>query len=261
MARMRELELNLQDSAHAGEPERLFGSQNSELVVLRSNPRFPLLVDPQQKEAAEYFGVLRTRLLSAHAKSGIGSVLFSSSQKEEGKSFTCLNLAISLAQLEKERILLVDADLRSRGISRLLGLPEDTGLVDFLQERAPFQSCIRATTLSHLYVAPAGNVSTESLPAILEGPRWPDFLQKAKQEFGLILVDSVPVSAPIADLELLSAACDAVLLVVHLRKTAREALDKTAQQLKDKLLGVVVNNADLRLSSEYYSDYDGKKGK
>jgi capsular exopolysaccharide synthesis family protein len=261
MSLIRELGLNAQIAANAEDQERISSSQNGEPVVLRAHPVYPLLVDPKQKEAAEHFGVLRTRLLNARAKSGICSVLISSPQKEEGKSFTCLNLAISLAQLEKDRILLVDADLRIRGVSELLGLRENTGLFEFLQDRASFESCIRATTLPHLHVAPAGNVSVESLPTLLEGPRWPDFLQKAKQKYGMIIVDSVPASAPIADFELLLAACDAVLLIVHLHKTTREALDVTTQQLNGKLLGVIVNNARLRVSSDYYSYYGSKNSK
>jgi capsular exopolysaccharide synthesis family protein len=259
MGLIRELGLEPQMSAKADDQESVFVAQNSELVVLRTDPVYPLLIDPTQKEAAEHFGVLRTRLLNARAKSGTRSVLISSPQKQEGKSFTCLNLAISLAQLEKGRVLLIDGDLRIRGISGLLGLRGSTGLADFLQGRTSFESCIRATTLPHLFVVPAGNVAEESLPALLEGSRWPEFVRKAEQEFGMVIVDSVPASAPIADFELLLAACDAALLIVHLRKTTREALDITVQQLNDKLLGVIVNNAGPRVSSDYYSYYGSKK--
>jgi capsular exopolysaccharide synthesis family protein len=239
--------------------EQLSYSPNEIPVVLRSSPTCPLLVDPEQRAAAEHFGVLRARLLNARAKSGICSIVIASPQKQDGKSLTSANLAISLAQLHKERILLIDGDLRLSGITRLLGLQQRTGLSDFLQSQAPFEDCIKPTTLTDLYVAPAGNVSEESLPAILEGARWQEFLRKGKQEFGLIIVDSVPVSAPIADFELLLAACDALLLVVHVRKTTREALDFTAQQMNGKLLGVVVNNIEPRGDSDYRSYYGGKK--
>jgi len=236
-------------------------SRNEAPVVLRSNPAYPLLVDPEQRAAAEHFGVIRARLLNARAQSGICSIVITSPQKQDGKSLTSTNLAISLAQLQKERVLLVDGDLRLNGVTRLLGLQQRTGLSDFLQRRAPFRDCIKATTLPYLYVAPAGDVSEESLPAILEGSKWPEFLEKAKAEFGVIIVDSVPVSAPIADFELLLAACDALLMVVHFRKTTREALDFTAQQMNGKLLGVVVNNFEQRAGFDYRSYYSGKKGK
>ncbi len=241
--------------------ERLFYSRKETPVELCSSPRYPLLVDPEQRAAAEHFGVLRARLLNARAKSGIRSIVIASPQKQDGKSLTSANLAISLAQLHKERILLIDGDLRLSGITRILGLQERTGLSDFLQNQAAFEDCIKATTLPDLYVAPAGNVAEESLPAILEGAKWQEFLQKGNLEFGLIIVDSVPVSAPIADFELLLAACDALLLVVHVRKTTREALEFTAQQMNGKLLGVVVNNIESRADFDYRSYYGGKNNK
>ena len=74
-----------------------------------------------------------------------------------------------------------------------------------------------------------------------------------------MIVDSVPVAAPIADFELLSAPCDATLLIVHLRKTAREALSLTLQQMDSKLIGVVVNNQEPRIGFDYYSYYYAKK--
>jgi capsular exopolysaccharide synthesis family protein len=224
-------------------------------VELRSSRSYPLIVDPDQSLAAEHFGVLRARLLSARAKSGIRSVVISSAQKQEGKSLTCLNLAISLAQLGKDRILLVDGDLRRAGVTRLLSLDGRTGLADFLHNRERFDICVKRTTLPYLSVAPCGKVSEQSLPGILEGTRWAEFLQAAKTDFDLIIVDSVPVSVPIADFELLLAACDAALLVVRLRKTARQNLEATAEQLNGKLLGIIVNNAEPLAGFSDYSYY------
>lgn len=243
------------------ERQRLSYSKDSAPVLLQSSRTCPLLVDPEQREAAEYFGILRARLLSACNKSDIRSVVITSPQKQDGKSFTSLNLAISLAQLRQMRILLVDGDLRLSGGTRILGLDRSTGLADYLQDSESFEDCVKATTLSHLYVAPAGNVPEDSLPAILEGVRWPEFIQRSKQEFDLVIVDSVPISAPIADFELLLNACDASLLVVHVHKTTREAMDLAANQMQGKLLGVVVNNKEVRADSYYQSPYSGKKGK
>ena len=233
--------------------------QASAPVELRSKPACPLITDPEQRPAVEHFGILRARLLNACHKSGVRSVLVSSPQRQDGKSFTSLNLAISLAQLQRMRVLLVDGDLRLKGITRNLELESSIGFADYLQEWAPFEDCVKATTLPHLSVAPAGTVSAESLPAILEGARWPEFIQRAKQEFDLLIVDSVPVSAPIADFELLLNACDAALLVVHVRKTNREAMDVSANRMQGKLLGVVVNNKEFQPGFDYNSGYGDTK--
>lgn len=230
-------------------------TSSNPVVSLERNTVYPILTDPSQKQAVENFGVLRTRLLDARAKSGMRAILLSSPQQQEGKSFTCLNLAISFAQLRYEPILLIDGDLRVQGITRALGLDKKIGLCDFLQDRAGFEDCIRPTNLPYLHLAAAGNVDEDDLPSALEGSKWPTFVRRAKQEYGLVIVDSVPVSAPIADFELLLSASDAVLLVVFLRKTSKEALDIATQKAQGKLLGVVVNNTQCEVSSNYYSYY------
>jgi Mrp family chromosome partitioning ATPase len=153
----------------------------------------------------------------------------------------------------------VDGDLRVKGVSELLGLVGHCGLSDFLREKAEFENCIGATTLNCLSVVGAGMQAEECLPAMLEGSKWPEFLERAKDVADLIIVDSVPVAAPIADFELLSAPCDGALLIVHLRKTGREALALTLQQMDSKLIGVVINNQEARVGFDYYSYYYGKK--
>jgi len=242
-----------------GEEQPLTDPHISEPLILHTNPAYPLLLDKDQVVSGERFSVLRTRVLNAHAKSGIRSVMITSPQTAEGKSLVCINLALSLAQLGKVPILLVDADLRVKGISRLFSAEGDSGVGDFLENRATLNASIRETNVPFLFVAGAGKLSEGSLPAVLEGSRWPKFLEQAKQQFKFIIVDSVPVAAPIADFELLSAACDAVLLLVHLRKTTREALTLTMQRMDSKLLGLVINNIDVRVGSDYHSYYYPKK--
>src|SRR5262249_42964981 len=199
-------------------------------LAIRSRAGWPLITDPGQRTANEYFGMLRARLMSARSKSAIGTVLVASPQRQDGKTFVSLNLAISLANLQRERILLVDGDLRASGITRMLGLQGKAGLADYLQHAGGFRDSIRQTTFPRLSVVPAGNLSKDHLPAILQGVRWPEFLDAARLDFDLIIVDSVPVCAPIADFELLLQGCDAALLVVRVRKTSREAIEFTAQR-------------------------------
>lgn len=220
-----------------------------------------MIVDRSQSAASEYFGVLRSRLLNARSKSDIRSVVITSPEKEDGKTFTSVNLAISMGQLRQLRILLVDGDLRRSGITHMFHLQGESGLGNFLEGWAPFEECIKATELPHLHIVPGGHISQDSLPAILEGARWPKFIQKAKEEFDLIIVDSVPVSAPLADFELLLNACDSALLVVHVGKTTREALDVTSVRMRGKLLGLIVNNKELPTRHDYHSNPNEKRNR
>ncbi|HVI09876.1 MAG TPA: CpsD/CapB family tyrosine-protein kinase [Candidatus Binatia bacterium] len=247
-------DLGPQERIAAIEPDSL---RAQEPVEIGAHRKYPLITDPRHKDVAEMFAVLRTRLLTAKAKSGITSVLVSSAQAQEGKSFVCVNLALSVSQLCRDRVLLVDGDLRRGGITKLFGLSGSSGLADYLEARDGFDGCVRETTSPGLWVTPAGNLGENSLPTVLEGPRWPEFLERAAREYAMVIVDSVPVCAPIADFELLLSGCDAALLVVKLRKTTREALNLTSQRLNGKLLGVVVNNTEVHSKSEKYY-YAGK---
>ena len=231
-------------------------------VHFKSDPMYPLALDHSSVAAAEYFGVMRARLVSAHTKSGIRSVLITSPEKEEGKSLICTNLAISFGRLGRYRVLLVDGDMRVRGVSRLMGMESTPGLADYLQGKLSFEDSIHATDFPAISVVSAGDPPEENLPTLLEGPQWGTFLEQAKQNFDLVIVDSVPVSAPLADFEMMSALCDGVLLVVHLRKTTREALAVTTQRMSRKLMGLVLNNTEQPQRFDYYSYYySGRKSR
>ena len=224
------------------------------------DPAYPLVNNPEHVEAGEYFAVLRTRVLNAHERSGARTILITSAQKGEGKSLISTNLAISLAQLAKHRILLVDGDLRVAGITELLNLRDQAGITDFLQGTVTFDNIIHPSFVPLLSVIAAGTTPAAAVPGVLEGAKWAEFMENAKKSFDFIIVDSVPVIAPIADFELLSAPCDGLLLVVHLHKTNRELLDRTMQQMNGKLLGVVINNAEPTNGYDYYSHYYVRTG-
>jgi capsular exopolysaccharide synthesis family protein len=231
--------------------------QMARLAQIPDDPNFPLLLPQREGEnhnnivALESFGILRSRLLSVHKKLGIQSVVITSAEAGDGKTIVACNIAMSLGQLGNKRVLLVDGDLRAGHATRILKLRHLPGIGDFLQGDKPFEAVIHMTGFPSLSIAPTGLVRKQALPEILEGPRWSEFLEQAKQSFELIIVDSLPASAPIADLELLATPCDAILLVVHMRRTHRAALKRASGRLDPKkFLGVIINNSD-----EIY-DYD-----
>ena len=230
----------------------------SEEVQFQMDSVYPLIVDPTLDEVTERFAIIRTRLLNANSQSNVRSVIVSSAQEGEGKSMACANLAISFGQLAKQSVLLVDADLRIGGVTHLLRMGGTTGVMDFLTEDASFQDCVHRTNYPNVCVAPCGREKPGALPAALEGSRWPEFLEAAKQKFDFIIVDSVPAAAPIADFEILSSACDKVLLVVQLHKSKRDVLNKLVQQLNSRLVGVVLNNSSKKDQHDYLKYYKGK---
>lgn len=193
--------------------------------------------------ARESYRALRTRLFRLRSANGTRSVVISSATQGEGKTFTSLNLAVCCAQLQNTKVLLIDGDIRSRGLSCALGSPEGRGLADVLAGECTAEQAVLSTELPNLYVMDSGNPS--ALPAeLLAGTRWQELVAWCHQRFMITLVDSPPV-LNLTDTELLTAACDGLLMVVRAQKTKREILQRAASQIDSKkLLGVVFNGAE-----------------
>ena len=207
--------------------------------------------NPAMQAAVEAYRTLRTRLVKQQTRTGARSLVISSGVQGEGKTLTAFNLAQCYANIQNWPVLLVDADLRTRGISRLMGNPESPGLARILEEDCPYQSAVLKTDVQSLYVLPAGETSA-SPSELFSGPRWKEFMGWAAESFRLVLVDSPPV-LNLADFELIAAQAESVMIVVRARKTARESLTKVLAQIDPrKLAGVVFNAAEELSSREYY---------
>jgi protein-tyrosine kinase len=207
--------------------------------------------NPAMQAAVEAYRTLRTRLVKQQTRNGARSLVVSSSAQGEGKTLTVFNLALCYAKIENWPVLLVDADLRTRGLSNLAGDPESPGLAEVLEKDCPYQSAVLRTDVPSLYVLPAGETSA-SPSELFSGPRWKEFIGWASESFRLILVDSPPVLS-LADFELIAAPCESVMVVARARKTARESLSKVLSQVDPrKLAGVVLNGVEEPVDSGYY---------
>jgi protein-tyrosine kinase len=212
--------------------------------------------DPAMQAAVEAYRTLRTRLVKQQTRTGARSLVVSSGAPGEGKTLTAFNLALCYANIQNWPVLLVDADLRTRGLSRLMGDPDSDGLARILEENCPYQSAVLGTDVENLYILPAGE-STASPSELFSGPQWKEFLGWAAESFRLVLIDCPPV-LNLADFELIAAPAESVMLVVRSRKTARESLTKVLAQMDPrKLVGVVFNAAE-ELSKKGYYGYQAK---
>jgi len=195
---------------------------------------------PLPPSAVEAYGSLRTRVLKLQASKGIRSLMLTSSVPSEGKTLTSLNLAVSCAKLHNLRILLVDGDLRSRGLTRLLKIPDGPGLSDYLGGKSTSDETVLPTEIENLSVLGAGRLNAQP-SELFASPRWPEFIAWASQSYGIVIVDAPPIHA-LSDAELISAGCDGVLMVVKALSTSREIAQKCVSRLdKRKVLGIVFN--------------------
>ena len=205
---------------------------------------------PLPPSAVEAYGSLRTRVMKLQGAKGIRSLMLTSSVASEGKTLTSLNLAVSCSKLRNLRILLVDGDLRSRGLSRLLKIPEGPGLSDFLGGKVSADKAVLPTEHENLFVLGAGLLNGQP-SELFASHLWPEFIAWASQSYGIVIVDAPPIQS-LSDAELISAGCDGVLMVVKALSTAREIAQKCVSRIdKRKLLGIVFNGLPSSPGTDY----------
>jgi capsular exopolysaccharide synthesis family protein len=209
---------------------------------------------PSAYALVEAHRTLRTRTMRLLSSKGIHSIMLTSAVPGEGKTTTALNLALSCAQLRDKRILLVDSDLRSRGLTRLLAIPEGLGLCDVLSGKALNEEAVLTTEYeNHLSIVSAG--STCEQPAeLLAGRRWFEFVEWSHRYYDVIIIDAPPIRS-LADAELISAACDGVLFVLRAFSTPREIVRQCGNRIdKKKLIGLVFNGVPHNSEDRHYYD-------
>jgi capsular exopolysaccharide synthesis family protein len=227
------------------------------LRVAASSPLFPF--DGSHWRGGEEYRILRTRILQHPLKPQM--LVITSICPNDGKTVTVINLSGALALKSDARVLLIDGDFRRSSVSKALGLPATPGAAEVLKgECGIFDAIIQADQIPHLYVLPAGE--TQMNPAeLLDSPNWAALCATCRTHFAHIVVDSPPMG-PVADFDLLKAACDGIIVVARPDHTNRDLCLKSLQNCAaDKMIGIVVNGLRgwlLDQSRSAYGSYYGK---
>jgi len=217
--------------------------------------RSPLITEAVAENFAEAFREIRTSVMFSSADEGSRTILVTSTQPSEGKSVVAANLAVSLAQAGL-RVLLADADMRKPRLHELMGVKQDPGLSSLLVGRAKASEVIQKTATSGLWVMPAG--PNPPNPAELLGSvRFADLLDTLCQHFDWIVFDSPPVMA-VTDPAVVAHRTTGVIFVVGSEQVNRHRALTAVQKLQasnGKILGSVLNRANIRRNPYYYSHY------
>jgi capsular exopolysaccharide synthesis family protein len=167
---------------------------------------------------------------------------------------TSTNLALTLSESFKRRVLLIDADLRRPSIHEVFRLPNTRGLADGLRSESPGTLPLIEVT-PKLTVLPAGTPDNSPM-AGLTSDRMRAVLKEASERFDWVLLDTPPIGV-ISDANLLAGLVDGVLLVIGAGTTDYPSIKRTIAELgQDRILGIVLNRvADDIADYSYYEEY------
>ena len=226
------------DNENADQPE--FGDEMVVLVDQTVNPYLVLFHEPAGFRAEQVRG-LRNRLVAMNPDGEPKTLVITSAARGEGKTVSALNLAMAFAELERQRVVLVDADLRRPSCERYLNLNSEAGLTDVLLGRSSAEKVLRPAGYRNLMLLGSGS-RVDNPAEVLSSSRLDQLMQRLKEDFQYVVIDSPPV-LPSTDAGVLSAAADGTVLLVRLehslKKQSRDAL-RTLSDMGGNVLGTFV---------------------
>ena len=223
-----------------GIPTKATISQKTRLIANATDPAI-----------AEHYRKLRTKIEQIREEKPIRSIAVTSPNPQEGKTITVLNLGYTFAMLPSLRVLIVDGDTRKGTLGRWLGVgDEQPGLSNLIDGSAQLEDVVLKAQEIPMYVITSGSSRVTDLHSSQLGRHF----QRMIEQFDLVLVDTPPANL-VADVQLLAANCEAVLLLARAFSTTRKAYEKALQDLSPfNIIGTVLNGGT-KENSRYHGYY------
>ena len=276
----------LQESAPAntGRPPAEVASKGSEPAVRRAPPvaeppvperivpvrvaslRAAGLLPPADEErrlAQQYRQIKRPLIMNAmgRGKARLPNghlIMVASAMPGEGKTFTALNLALSMSIEKDVHVLLVDADVAKPHISTLLGVADAPGLLDALRDQhLDVETLISPTDVPNLSILPAGTRSQQATE-LLASARMEEVMRALGQrdERRIALFDSPPLLLT-TESQALAQVAGQVVVVVRAGVTSQQTLlDGLSHLGEHPAVSLVLNQDSLTANAgSYYGGY------
>lgn len=189
---------------------------------------------------------------------GYRSFLFCGCEPHVGTTTIVIELGILLAHLGK-RVLILDGDYRRLSSRKRINDIAELGMSDYVgNPDMDLENCIYGSNIERLYVLSSGKMEDLHPRQILYSPRFKDAMNRLKQQFDVILIDTCAVDTT-SDTLALAASSDAMVLICALNGSPKSKLVKAYQKLskiKCNLIGVVENMVEMSQYETYMDNYD-----
>lgn len=181
-----------------------------------------------------------------------------SSVSGEGKTFVTINLAISLALLEK-KVLIIELDVRKPRLAEYIGIENKSGITLFLSGQINQNELIKPTDIHpNLSIITAGTIPPNP-NELLAKPALDKLIDDLRDQFDYIVIDTAPIGV-VSDSFLLNRLADVTLYVVRAEFTPKKDIeDATLLYKKQKLKNMYFILNDVDLNKHTYRYGYGKK--
>ncbi len=207
----------------------------------------------------EAYKSLRANLRYILRNDGCKTLLINSPTPEDGKSTTCTNVAITIAQTGA-RVLIIDCDLRKGRQHKAFGITNSYGISDLISGIKSETDVIKESGYENLHVITLGTIPPNPTE-LLYSSQMEEVLNSLKCYYDYILIDTPPVNV-VSDALSLSKLVNGVLLVVKEDYTTHPNIETAINKYKlvdGKILGFVLNaitvSQGMKSKSDYYENY------
>ena len=166
----------------------------------------------------EIFSGLRTKLFLNPNENNIQVLQGTSPHPGDGKTMFICNMAIKTADADK-KVLLIDGDIRKPDVHKWFNLENRAGLSDLLAGSKTYEEVIQPTAVKNLTVISAG-IKRKNPTELLSGPTLGEFINRMRELYDVILIDSSPVLY-VDDPCIIASKVDAVIYNMRIRRHGR----------------------------------------
>ncbi len=206
----------------------------------------------------EAYSKIRTNLIAALGDDPYRSIVITSQCREEGKTTTAINIAISFSKLDK-RVLLIDADLRKSGVRDMLRLKNHFGLSTIVTRESDIFSGICTDVRKNFHVMPSGP-RVKSPSDLLGSAETERLVRMLYDYYDYIIIDTPPLCIA-NDSLLLGGYTGGTVLILRENKTTHPELTaalSTIRLSKAKFFGIIKTHCSKHYDKD--SDYRSSIG-
>lgn len=223
-------------------------------VVSKQKQDLLFIKDMDRKNIGyEEFVKIRTNIQYANIDNDLKVILFTSTNKDEGKSTLSLNTAYKFSELEDTKVLLIDCDFRNPSINRIMNMSNSKGIMEVLMDKKDLKDSLQKinNNLDILFTGKIPQNPTE----ILSSKKMKNLIEQLKEEYDYIFIDTPPAGI-VSDCSILSRYSDGVIYIIASKDSEIDYIKDSINGLKGaKIIGCILNKFDTREVSYYSHSY------